>query len=231
MTMPRLSIIDLLRIAAWPFIIAAAAVSLCYAAAGHTLGFYLGPVLAITLILPVIVSSQSRLVGAVVGAGAIVDAVGIAWLLAVFGPNLTFVQWLGCYCIVAAYAFALMALTRATAAWFAVLAAVAWLTWPVWTSPFIDINLARWLTPAHPLLAINSLVIHRGVWLVQPLMYQYSSLGQDVPYAMPRSIWPCVIVHAAIALLLLAPGWWRARGRSQMREAAAESKASPSAAS
>src|SRR4051794_36517327 len=106
MTTPRLSIIELLRIAAWPFIIAAAAVSLCYVAAGETLGFYVGPVLAVTLILPVMVASQSRLVGAVLIAGAIVDALGLAWLIAVVGPNLTFAQWLACYLILATYALA-----------------------------------------------------------------------------------------------------------------------------
>jgi len=124
---------------------------------------------------------------------------------------------------------ALTALARATTAWIAVIIGVAWLTWPVWTSPFINITLARWLTPAHPLMAINSVVMNYGAWLQQPLMYRYSSLGQDVPYLPPQSIWPCVLVHGAIALLLLAPEWWRARGRWQRREAAAGSTAAPSA--
>jgi hypothetical protein len=224
-----LSISELLRISAWPFALAAAAVSLCYAAAGETLGFYLGPVMAITLILPMMVGPQPRLMGAVIAAGAIVDAVGIAWLLAVFGPNLTFLQWLACYVILIAYALALMALTRATAAWLAVFVGLAWLTWPVWMSPFLNITLAAWLTPAHPLLTINSVVLNHGVWLQQPLMYRYSTLGDDVPYALPQSIWPCVIVHIAIAALLLAPGWWRARGQSPTPGAGAEPTAAPSA--
>ena len=224
---PTLSIPDLLHLSAWPFALAAAATSLCYAAAGETLGFYLGPVMGVTLILPLMVASQTRLFGAIIVAGAMIDAVGIAWILAVFGTNLTVLEWLACYLMLAAYALALAALTRATAAWIAVVLGIAWLTWPLWTAPFLTIGLARWLTPAHPLMAINSVVIHHGDWAGQPLMYQFATLNQDVPYAMPRTIWPCVIVHALIALLLLAPGGWRARAREKMPGAAAERSAAP----
>ena len=218
---------DMLRIAAAPFVIAALATLLCYAAAGNSLGFYLGPVFAIALILPPLVAAQQRLLDALVAAGAIIDAVGIAWLFAVSGPHLSFLQWLQCYLVLAAFALALMALTRITAAWVAVIVGVAWLTWPVWAAPFLDITLARWLTPAHPLMAINRVVLHMGAWAEQPLMYEHATLNQDVPYALPRSIWPCVIVHAAIALSLLAPGWWRARERATSSGAAAEPTEAP----
>lgn len=218
----------LLRVSAAPFSLAAAAAGLCYAAAGETLGFYLGPIMAVTFILPVIIGAHARHFDALVAAGAIVDAVGVAWLLAVFGPNLTLAQWLQCYLLLAAYAFALTALTRAAAAWVAVIVGVAWLTWPLWTAPFLDITIARWLTPAHPLMAINRVVLDLGVWMEQPLMYGHATLGQDVPYTLPRSIWPCVAVHVVIGLLLLAPGWWRARVRR--REAAAADAAAAGAA-
>ena len=227
MGLPVLSIADVLRISTWPFVIAAAATGLCYAAAGETLGFYLGPVMAVTLILPVMVAGHARLHEALIITGTMIDTIGIAWLIAVAGPNLTFFQWLSCYVILAAYCFALMALARSTAAWIATLLGIAWLTWPVWTSPFLDITLARWLTPAHPMLAINHVVLNHGAWLEQPLMYRYATLGQDVPYLLPQSVWPCVIVHALIGLLLLGPGWWPGRGRLRMQEAAAASTADP----
>ena len=225
--MTPLSIHDLLRVAGWPFAIAAAGVSLCCVAAGDTLGFYLGPVIAITLILPPMVAGQPRFRSAVVVAGAMIAAVGIAWLLAVFGPGLTFLPWLQCCLCLAAYAFALTALMRATAAWVAVVVGVAWLLWPVWTASFVDITLARWLTPAHPLMAINSVVINLGAWLEQPLMYEHATLNQDVPYALPTSIWPCVVVHAIIAALLLAPERRRARARARSSGAGAEPTAAP----
>ena len=228
MSLTLCSMRHLLGLSIAPFLIATLAVCLCYAAAGDSLDFYLGPTIAITLILPVMAAPHARWFDAVIVAGAMVDAVGIAWLLAVFGGNLTFPQWLECYLVLAAYAMALTSLTRATAAWFATLAGVAWLTWPVWTSPFLTIALVRVLTPAHPLMAINGALENYGFWLEQPLMYRYSSLGQDVPYLPPQSIWPCLIVHGAIALLLLVPrGWLQARGRSPQWEAAAESTAAP----
>src|SRR5688500_1007520 len=212
-----LNVADVIRISAWPFVIAAAAVALCYAAAGNTLGFYLGPVMALALILPVMVAAPPRVSHALIVAAALVDAVGLAWLLAVFGPILTFAQWLACYIVLAAYAFALTALTRVTAAWAATIVGVAWLTWPLWAAPFLGITLARWLTPAHPLMAVNRVVLaEHGAWLQQPLMYHHATLGQDVPYALPRSVWPCVVVHAVIGLLLLAPPWWRERARERL---------------
>jgi len=227
MRLRSLSIADVLRISAWPFVMATLATGLCYAAAGETLGFYLGPVMAVTLILPVMVAGSARLRDAMIVAGAMVAAVAIGWVLTAFGANLSFIQWLACCLILAAYAFALTALARATAAWFATLLGVVWLTWPVWTSPFLNITLARCLTPAHPMFTLNAVLFDRGAWLEQPLMYRYSALGQDVPYTLPQSIWPCVIGHALIGLILLGPGWWRARGQSRMREAAAEPTAAP----
>ena len=217
---PLPSVGDVFRLSAWPFALAATAAAACYAAAGMTLGFFIGPVAAVTLILPVMAAGRRPLFDAIIIAGAMVDGVGIAWLLAVPGPDLTFVQWLACYMVLIAYAFALLAMTRATAAWVAFVLGVAWLAWPVWTAPFLTVELARWLTPAHPLMAINHvLVADFGVWLEQPLMYRHATLGQDVPYALPRSIWPCLIVHAVIALLLLSPAWWTARS-SGVTEAA-----------
>jgi hypothetical protein len=203
---------DLLRLSVMPSVLAAIAAALIYAAAGRTLGFYLGPLFAVTLILPPLVTRRIAATHATLIAIAVVDTFAVAWLLAVFGRDLDLRQWLACYVVLAAYGLAILALTRATAAWFALVAGALWLTWPVWTSPFVTINLARWLTPAHPLMAVNVVVRQHGMWLEQRLMYRYSSLGQDVPYLLPASIWPCVIVHAALGVILLS---LRPRGRSR----------------
>jgi hypothetical protein len=231
------SILDLTKIAAWPFALALAAVSLCYLAAGESLGFYLGSVFAVTLILPPLVAGETRGIDAAIVAGAIVDAVGIAWLIAVFGPNLTFAQWLACYVALAAYALALAGIVwlirpvvgQLTAGAFAVLLGIAWLTWPVWTSPFLTRELAAWLTPAHPLFAINRVLLDHGVWMQQRVMYRYATLGQDVAYALPRSIWPCVFVHGIIAAL--PPSTAALRARWSRRAGAAGPPAAPTASS
>ena len=221
----RQSIPALLRPAAAPFVLAAVAIACCYAAAGMSLGFFLGPVVAVTLILPVMMPRLSPLLAAIFVAGTMVDTIGIAWLLAVPGPQLTFPQWLACYVVLAAYAFALLAATRALTAPVAFILGLLWLAWPVWTSPFLTVELARWLTPAHPLMATNRVVLHMGAWLEQPLMYRHTTLNQDVPYTLPRSIWPCVFVHVVIGLLLLTPAWLKAR--SSRRRAAGAGPAVP----
>lgn len=212
---------DLLRLSVMPSILAAIAAALIYAAAGRSLGFYLGPFFAVTLILPPLVTRRVGARDATLIAVAVIDTFAVAWLVAVFGGDLAVRQWLACYILLAAYGLALTVLTRATAAWLALLAGVAWLTWPVWTSPFVTINLARWLTPAHPLMAVNAIIRQHGMWLEQPLMYRYTSLGQDVPYTLPASIWPCVIAHVIIAIILMPPGALRARSSPPVGSSAA----------
>lgn len=221
------------RIAALPFLLGAAGTSLCYLAAANTLGFYLGPVFIVTLILPPLVAAETRGIRATLVAGAVVDAVGLAWLIFVFGPTLTLAQWLACYACLAACAFAsastVWVLRRMIGALAAssitVLLGVAWLTWPVWTSSFLTRGLAAWLTPAHPLMAINRVLLDHGVWTEQRLMYAHATLGQDVPYTLPASIWPCVLAHGLIAAP--APLWaWR-RARWSRRAAAAGPPAAP----
>jgi hypothetical protein len=148
----------------------------------------------------------------VIVAGAVVDAMGIAWLVAVLRGDVTVLQWLGCYLVLAAVVFgaagATWALRRvvgaiASAAIVVVIAA-AWLTWPIWTSPWITAEAASWLAPAHPPLAMNRILLELGIWTQQPWMYRHTTLGQDVAFALPRTIWPCVLLHGVMALGLLA---------------------------
>ena len=63
--------------------------------------------------------------------------------------------------------------------------------------------MAAWLAPAHPLLAMNRILLDLGIWTQQPWMYRHTTLGQDVAYALPGTIWPCVLLHAVMALGLL----------------------------
>jgi hypothetical protein len=214
---------DLLRLTVTPTTLAVIAVASIHAAAGRTLGFLLGPFFAVAMILPPLVTRRVRPARALIIAAAVVGTFVIGWLVA-FGGDGTLKQWLLCSIVLAAFTLALVALTRASAAWVAFVIATLWLTWPVWTSSFVTIGLANWLTPAHPLLAVNGVVRQFGVWLEQPLMYRYSALGQDVPYALPRTIWPCVMVHALAGIILLLPrasSTARSRGPVESSAAAA----------
>ena len=201
---------DLMRWSATPAVLAAIVAAAIYAAAGRTLGFYLGPFFATALILPPLVTRHVCTARALVIAAAVADTFAVAWLISVFAGDVGLRQWLACYVVLAAYTLALVAVTRVTAAWVALVVATLWLTWPVWTSPFVTIGLARWLTPAHPIMAVNSVVRQFGVWVEQPLMYRYTALGQDVPYTLPASVGASVLMHGAVALALLLPRLRRA---------------------
>jgi hypothetical protein len=85
--------------------------------------------------------------------------------------------------------------------------ALAWLSWPVWISPWLTSeSLARKLSSANPLLAINAIAPQFGFWTQSKLMYRLTTLGQDVGLgAMPDGILACVIVHAVIALAAAIP--------------------------
>ena len=57
---PSPSVADVFRLSAWPFALAATAALACYAAAGMTLGFFIGPVAAM-LALPLWITALESL--------------------------------------------------------------------------------------------------------------------------------------------------------------------------
>jgi hypothetical protein len=202
----------LINLAATPAILAVVATLACYAVSGaNSLGFYLGPVAMISLILPPLVAGARDRMHVLAIAGGAIDGIGVVWLIAALATSTTLLHWLACYFVLVAYAMALCGLTRIlrSGALVTVLA-LAWLSWPVWASPWVSDAAVAWFTPAHPLMAINHVMLDLGVWTQQRLMYQFTTLGQDVPYTLPRSIWPCVIVHALIAVTALWPARWGA---------------------
>jgi len=124
--------------------------------------------------------------------------------------DITFGELLRCSLIFTAFVFALSgaasALSRAgvvapLAAGIVVTVAVLWLTWPIWLSHALNQTLVDWLVPAHPLLAINSVLRHLGAWDRAPLAYQkLTVLNQDIPYHLPRSIFPATLLHSLIGI-------------------------------
>jgi hypothetical protein len=81
--------------------------------------------------------------------------------------------------------------------------ALSWLTSPIWFAAHLSHANSSfyisWFVPPHPLLAINGILANLGVWSEKPIAYAYLlNLGQDVPYTLPHSIWPCATVHLLI---------------------------------
>src|SRR5262249_47984788 len=130
-----------------------------------------------------------------------------------------------CYLVLIAFSLALIGLSRSIGMIATLMISLAWLGWPIWLTPYINGAIAGWLTPAHPILAVNRVLISWGFWTEQRLMYQWGRLGQDVPYTLPRTIWPCVILHLLVAATVLLE-----RGRSKAASRAPEQPSTSGAA-
>ncbi|MGB7159379.1 MAG: hypothetical protein WBD40_15030 [Tepidisphaeraceae bacterium] len=202
-----------------PFILAVAATLACYLAAGTGLMLYLGGIALAMLLTPPLVLAYRDSLERLLVAASIVDGVGLVWFVAMLRSETMFAQWLGAYILAAGCVFAMTGLALGLsrllrndvlASALCVVIALAWLTWPVWLSAWVDRpgveRLIAWLVPVHPLLAANGLLSHLGVWGEQRLMYQLTSLGQDVPYQFPATVVPATLAHALVggALLLVA---------------------------
>lgn len=78
----------------------------------------------------------------------------------------------------------------------------AWLSAPIWTSHYG--SMSQRAVDLHPLLVVNGLLAPTDAWTHRPVMYTLTNLGQDRSYAMPRSAWTCVAVHAGVAAPFIA---------------------------
>lgn len=185
----------------------------CWWGAGSGLGLLLAAPLLAALYLPllsVVERGWNRItstIGPILGIAAV-------WAAATTSVDVTLGEWLRCTLVLAAFLIALsgmvalltmVRLTWPVAALFATILALLWLTWPVWLSHALTQQLVDWLVPAHPLLAINGVVAHLGSWDRAPIAYRsLTVLNQDIPYHLPRGIWPAVLLHLAIGIPGLA---------------------------
>ncbi|MBV8782137.1 MAG: hypothetical protein JO353_12140 [Phycisphaerae bacterium] len=160
-------------------------------------------VIAITIALPLLMlpnqPSKSRLL---IG-GTTFFSVSLVLLL----MPVTFATWAACVAILCAQALLMIGLiSTLREPTIVVVASLLWLSWPVWLS----VHLAgheQWATSlaaVHPLLAINGQLLDQAIWTERPLMYGWTALNQDVPYAIPTTIVTCVAFNGILAVLLIA---------------------------
>lgn len=150
---------------------------------------------------------------------AITHGVAIVLLIGVLASNLTFLQWLQSYFVLISATAALFALLLAGIS--SRLIAVLWIVW--FASPVLLAHamlaqqgqrVADILTRFHPLFAFNRVLLDQGLWTGGDIAYRFlTPLGQDVPYSLPETVWPCVVGHTAIMAGGLLVWWFRSRGR------------------
>lgn len=174
---------------------------------GANLGLFLAALLLITLCTPPLALSVPIRRAWAPTASIIVGA-SIIWAIAASAADVLATEWLRCCLVLAAYVIALAGLSLLlrsigfaaplTSA-VTVLLGLLWLTWPVWLSPWLTGPLAGWLIPAHPGFAINAVLKHLGTWDHASIAYStLTVLDQDVPYRLPSSVAPSVLIHALI---------------------------------
>jgi len=207
-------------------LVSVAATAWCWWATGVGLGLFLGATLLASAYVPAL-SLSDEIFGSWRVAGAATVGVSLCWLGAITFVDVTFWEWCRCALVLAGWSFALagfsMALRAAqldppTAAGITVLLGLLWLTWPVWLSPWLTQQLSDRLVVAHPLLAINGVLLKQfGSWDRTHLAYStLTVLNQDIAYQPPASILPAVIVQLTVALAGMAVARL-ARGRCDDR--------------
>jgi hypothetical protein len=164
-----------------------------YVASGATLGLLIGSVTLATLIAPPLAVSQFALQRTLI-AVAVTVANLLVWMFV-----LPFMDSLQCGVVLLAFTLALLSLRSAS---IAMIIAIAWLALPFWMQ---SARTLATLAPFHPIFAMNGACKSLGIWTQQPILYRLTTLGQDVPYELPASIWRCVLAHGIIALGLLWP--------------------------
>jgi hypothetical protein len=140
------------------------------------------------------------------------------WLYATFRSDTHIGEWVGCCVVLGVYATALVGLLlglrlarlpRLGCSAIVTVIGLAWLTWPIWMSRTWDgASSAKAIDPfikVHPGMAINGQLFRQfGSWTEQSVAYHLTDLSQNVPYSLPKSVWPCVLFHGAIAAALIA---------------------------
>ena len=201
------------------FFFACGLTSICFVVCGASLALFLAGFFFLTPLLPPLVLMQKQSISRVFVAACVGDGIGIVWLLAVFSPQVSFLQWVKCYVVLIAYATIpsglAITLVRARisplfASALSVVLWLLWLTWPVWLSTHLSDAGASRLISIHPLFAINGVLAHLGTWSHFPLAYrELTILGQDIPYSLPTTVWPSVLAHLIPGIALWWAGSWR----------------------
>lgn len=183
------------------------AVAALWLAAGNSLGLWLGGFGVVAILLPALSLRRETMLQRFVDAAVVTDCVVAVWLISTLVGEVKLIDCLLCTAVL--YAFALLGFGIANllrrcrlpmefTVLFVTIGLLAWLASPVWLSQWMNDSIAGFLSQFHPLLAINARLTPLGIWLEQGVIYRHSVLGQDVPYALPESVWPTTLLQASI---------------------------------
>ena len=193
-------------------LLSAGVTALLAPAAGQSMGLFFGGIATLLLVLPTMTPGRSRGDDLLVALAAALP-VACVWAYAASLDTITPTELAAAVWVLVSVALAIAGLVRvarfvglrapyASAGVFVVFS--LWLTWPIWLAHALltpaGPMLVAWLMPAHPLFALNGLLVHLGIWTQQPVAYAtLMNLNQDVPYALPPGVVPGALLHAGVA--------------------------------
>ena len=201
-----------------PFFIAFAATAACHWAAGATLGLFIGGLSVAALVTAPLVHGESSWLGRALCVFGTIHGIAVVWLYAAIKIDLDLGAFCAAYLALATFVMAIAGLTVLLrrlgwlAAALTTLLAVAWMTWPLWLSPVLrgsrGERIVSWLVPAHPLFAANGVLRSRlGYWAEQGIAYHYTTIQDDIAYALPGTVLQCILLHSGIAAGCVLLAW------------------------
>ena len=211
----------LLSVALFPFLIALLSAIACYWASGNSFGLFIGGLVVVTIIVPIVSMAEALIVNRLVATAFVLCPICAVWLLGTSRAEIYVHEWFGSVLILAGYAIGLVGLaaglriarcSSVVSAAVSVIVGLLWLTSPIWLSVTwngsdSEAGVAR-LVMLHPGMAINAQVDKLGAWSGQSVAYHLTVLQQDVMYALPHNYWPCLLFHSILGGALLGLAWW-----------------------
>ncbi|HMO25814.1 MAG TPA: hypothetical protein PKB10_06050 [Tepidisphaeraceae bacterium] len=197
-----------------PIVLAAAlnagAALLAWWALGSTLQFLVASLVIVTVTAPMLQPAGRSLLERAILMQVCCDAVATVWLIVFLSASWGVLSWLLAYLLLTGWN-ATVSGTAIALRWrvmpaIATAMGLAFLSWPIWLATWRGEHAERfaaYATTIHPVFALNALLPDLGTWTHLPLSYQLMSLGQDVPFMPPATLWP-----ATLCWLLGAIGLW-----------------------
>ena len=190
---------------------------------GRNLGLFFGGLVLASILAPLLAIAESELNRRVSIVIASVVAIALVWLSCVANDAITLGEWaraavvLGSFALAAASVAALLAKIRIPPA-VAVIVAIAWLSWPIWLAPALrgresSERIVGRMVAANPIFAMQGALLkaYNVPWAQYRIAYRLTNIGDDIPYQMPTSIAPSVILHGAIGVIAMLAAHWRRR--------------------
>jgi hypothetical protein len=215
---PRTLLPDI-RMAGFSFLLSLS-FSLYFALAiGRNLGLFFGGLVLASILSPMLIVSEHGLPHRASLLAGIITPISLIWLSCTFNQTITLGEWSRATLVLLFYSLAIAALAALLAKVrippaVVVILSLAWLSWPIWLAPALhgqsSAPTVAALVVGNPTFAIQGAMSQSFPvpWPQHRIAYRLTNIGDDIPYQMPTSILPAVLIHgllAAIALLAAHP--------------------------